>query len=214
MAQLSLILFLLMIFLFPGWCRGMQVNFASDIHYDPFYGKPGAVGKDCESASLPLVRRGCESSAGFVTSFTSDMAARQSACTIVTGDLQRHDYPTLETTITATFGFVIEKLAAVLPNKTPSGSPSVVVALGNNDVVPDYFFDIAKLPSLVILEEASVMLKNGVLEADEAQQFKRCGYYLRAFSPTFRVIVLHTLLWSYSIEPPIPAGEEDPCGQF
>ncbi|PWV11084.1 hypothetical protein C3747_63g134 [Trypanosoma cruzi] len=214
MAQLSLLLFLLSFFLFPGCCRGMQVTFASDIHYDPFYGGPDAFGTACRSAGLPLVRRGCESSADFVKYWASDMATRKSACTFVTGDLQRHDFPSLKTTVTATFGFVIERLAAVSPNKTPSGRPSVLVALGNNDVVPDYYFDVTRIPSRVILEEASVMQKNGVLMADEAQQFQQCGYYLRVVSPKLRVIVLHTLLWCNRIVPAIPDGEEDPCSQF
>lgn len=42
----------------------------------------------------------------------------------------------------------------------------------------------------------------------------KCGYYSRYVSTSLKVIVLHNLVWSYLIKPPISDTESDPCGQF
>ncbi|RNF16419.1 beta-fructofuranosidase-like protein [Trypanosoma conorhini] len=208
-----LLLLCLLLLLLPACCSCMQAVLVSDVHYDPFYGTPRAYGR-CVVPSPPLGAPACESSAGLVTSLSEDIGPTASYYMFVGGDLQRHAFSIEDHHINDTFGFVVEKLAGAFQPAAHNDTSAVVVAAGNNDMVPDYYFDVSKPASKILQEESKLMQKYGVLALEEAKQFEKCAYYLRVISSTLRVIVLHSLLWCHTIYPPISDAENDPCGQF
>ncbi|ESL05203.1 hypothetical protein TRSC58_06584 [Trypanosoma rangeli SC58] len=212
MLRLLLLLCSLLLVL-PARCSGIQATLVSDIHYDPLYGKTGGFGR-CGVSSPPLSPPGCESSPKLVASLSKDIAAGASAYTFMAGDAQRHAFSVQTHHINDTFGYVIEKLAEASRPTAHKDAPTVVVAMGNNDMVPDYYFDVANSTSKILQEELTLMQEHGVLTAEEANQSERCAYYLRVVSSTLRVIVLHSLVWCHELHPSIPDTEADPCGQF
>ncbi|RNF00778.1 beta-fructofuranosidase-like protein [Trypanosoma rangeli] len=212
MLRLLLLLCSLLLVL-PARCSGIQATLVSDIHYDPLYGKTGGFGR-CGVPSPPLSPPGCESSPELVASLSKDIAAGASTYTFMAGDAQRHAFSVQIHHINDTFGYVIEKLAEASRPTAHKDVPTVVVAMGNNDMVPNYYFDVTKPTSNIFQEDSILMQEHGVLTAEEANQSERCAYYLRVVSPTLRVIVLHSLVWCHEVHPSIPDTEADPCGQF
>ncbi|KEG05883.1 beta-fructofuranosidase-like protein [Trypanosoma grayi] len=203
---------LLVLLLLPRRCGALQVSLLSDTHYDPAYGQPNGYGK-CVVESPALGVPGCDAPPDLITSVCADMSAQSSAYMFMAGDLQRHQFDESGLTLNDTIGTLTENLAAVNTSGTIEG-PRVAIAMGNNDMVPNYYLDAINGRNEFLKDEADIMEKNDLLLPEEAQQFVKCAYYLRTVSPTVRLIVLHTLVWCYSISPAIPDDETDPCGQF
>ncbi|KAH9577205.1 Calcineurin-like phosphoesterase domain [Trypanosoma melophagium] len=212
---LTLYLFavILVPFFLAGCCSAVQVNFISDTHYDPAYGAANAHGPCVDASSPALGASGCDAPKELITSLCTDMTTQNSVYTYLAGDLQRHHFDSSGLSLNDTFGFLSQRLNAVHSNKE-DGSPKVVASMGNNDMVPNYSFNLTEGSNGFLMKESEILQRNDLLGKGEAKSFEKCAYYLRIVSPTLRVIVLHTLVWCFSLRPSIPDDERDPCGQF
>ncbi|ORC93775.1 beta-fructofuranosidase-like protein [Trypanosoma theileri] len=213
-STLFLLMLLLALFFLSGWCCAVQVNLISDTHYDPAYGLANAYGPCIDNiSSPPLGTSGCDAPKDLITSLCTDMTIQNSTYTYLSGDLQRHHFDVSGLSLNDTFDFLSQSLAAV-HSSDGNNTPKVVAAMGNNDMVPNYTFNTTEGSNVFISEESGILQRHNLLGKEEAQQFEKCAYYIRIVSPTLRVIVLHTLIWCFSLKPSIPDDEKDPCGQF
>lgn len=87
--------------------------------------------------------------------------------------------------------------------------------LGNEDFVPDYFFNFTDTSTNPILQKfSSKLLAQGFLQTpDQATLFSRCAFSYRTLDDLqIRVIILNTLLYATELKP--ATSDKDPCGQF
>nr|CCD15648.1 unnamed protein product [Trypanosoma congolense IL3000] len=193
-------------------CCGLRLGLVSDTHYDPGYGTSRAY-RNCGDRSAKYGKAGCDSPAALVTSLERDMRGQSIDTVILAGDIQRHKFGEGGFTIDETFGFVLRSAAQVPQSSVFVTGANVTVSLGNNDMVPNYYFDIEKQNEYLI-QEYKTMRASGTLDESEKGTFLKCGYYLRKVSSRLRIIVLNTILWCHCSKAPIPDSVADPCGQM
>ncbi|GET92429.1 beta-fructofuranosidase-like protein [Leishmania tarentolae] len=191
---------------------GYGVTLISDIHYDPLYGTSKAY--VCTSSSSPAYSmQGCDSSSPLTTSAMDDVSAQNPSLVLYTGDWQRHHFSDSGLPPAAIF----ENLSKRFKGITVDGSLGAVAfggALGNNDVVPDYYFSWENETSERELGyRVAAMHEATLLNDAEASVMRTCGYYTHTIDRV-HVIVLHTLLWAYDLQPALLSNVSDPCNQF
>ncbi|KAK7195916.1 hypothetical protein NESM_000524400 [Novymonas esmeraldas] len=191
---------------------GRRVTLISDIHYDPLYGKHHAY--KCTKKSSPVWGTpGCDSSPQLTARALEDVSAHNTSLVLYSGDWQRHHYSRSGLEPATLF----KDLSQRFRNITVDGSLGAIAfsaSLGNNDVVPDYYFALEDAATNEQLSyRVDAMLEEGLLSPAEAAVIRKCGYYTHELAHV-HVIVLHTLLWAYRLEPELPSSVDDPCGQF
>lgn len=186
--------------------------FMSDLHYDPYYGT-GKAYKCSDQSNLrshQYGQPGCDTPATLMISAIDDARALAPSAVFIGGDWLRHAMDELPSSdVDLTLNGVAYEVSLIDSNET-----SVVNwAIGNDDLVPDYHFNVSKL--LQLRTFGNVMLDNGLISAAEKATFEDCGHFFRdVFSLNMRVISLNTILWSTRIQPPISPSDTDPCGQL
>lgn len=195
-----------------------QVTFLSDIHYDPQYGTAKAFSKCTTAASSVWGVTGCDASSQLTQRALDDVSGQNTSFIFFGGDWQRHGY--------SWSGLAPAELMSDLSNRfrnvTVDGSLGKVAfsgSIGNNDVVPDYYFAWESAASGAAASEEQLgyrvqaMEAAGLLSTTEASVFSMCGYYTHEMA-TLNVIVLHTLLWAFRLLPTLSDTVSDPCNQF
>jgi predicted phosphodiesterase len=212
---LLLLLLLLAAACAPVGAKPVKVAFLSDLHLDVYYGTPLAQAAACGTAAAsPYGTLGCDSPYALVESAIADlMNHSKPALTVVAGDWLRHDMAAEKAAANATYRMIAQKFAEL--DGDVLGAPNVVTALGNNDFVPDYFFDVANpTPPKLLGQMADDLRAARMLRASEHASFARYGYYARAVAnTTLTVVVLNTLIWTHMLMPAMATGP-DPCKQF
>ncbi|KAG8343526.1 hypothetical protein TRVL_05650 [Trypanosoma vivax] len=207
----TFVLLLVTAVLVPQGSNARDLTLISDTHYDPLYGQAKGYGA-CTAPSPPLGRPGCDTPPGLLESLCTDIKNNARHHTILTGDVQRHKFNVSGLSISDTFGPICAKLNEALAVNEEK-YPMVSVAIGNNDLVPNYYLNISE-ENKYLKQEADVMVSYKVLLETESNQFKKCGYYSRELSSKLRVIVLNTIAWCYCNQAHIPDTVKDPCGQM
>ncbi|CAM38667.1 conserved hypothetical protein [Leishmania braziliensis MHOM/BR/75/M2904] len=191
---------------------GIRVTLISDIHYDPLYGTEKAKG--CTDASYSVWGMpGCDSSPQLTARALEDVSAQNTSLLLYGGDWQRHSF--LESGLKP--DAIFKDLSRRFRNVTVDGSLGEVAfcaSLGNNDVVPDYYYSWENETSVQQLTyRVDAMRDAGLLSDAEASVMVKCGYYTHEMA-NVHVIVLHTLLWAHSLRPPLASSVRDPCNQL
>jgi hypothetical protein len=85
--------------------------------------------------------------------------------------------------------------------------------VGYTDLLPNRFFNVsADNPSMAVL--SSTYLNSTIIDPQEASTFAQCGYYARDMpNANLTIVSLNTILWSNSLQPPLPLWVLDPCSQ-
>ena len=195
-----------------------QVVLTSDWHYDALYGSEGAAGGGhCRLTSAStLGSRGCDSPLSLLQSAVDDMrtVVENANFTVFTGDWLRHDMdqqPQLVPSSIAEVGTLLAELSS-----QPIIAPTVFPDLGNNDYVPDYYFNITDSVTTSTMRDFTDLLANvSVFESvADRESFRRCGFYRHKVRNNLLLIVLNPLVWSTSLLPVESIAGSDPCGQF
>ncbi|CAG9582240.1 conserved hypothetical protein [Leishmania major strain Friedlin] len=191
---------------------GHQVALISDIHYDPLYGTSRAL--KCTSSSSPVYgMQGCDSSLQLMASTLADVSAQSPSLLLYTGDWQRHKFANSSLAPAAIFKDMSERFRNVTVDSS-LGAVAFSGAVGNNDVVPDYYFSLGSTTSEEELAHRVAAMRGAALLNDaEASVMRNCGYYTHIMD-SVHVIVLHTLLWAHELQPSLPSNLSDPCNQF
>jgi hypothetical protein len=207
----------------------VQLLLVSDLHLDPFYGKPGATRPECAvapGAANVLGAYGCDAPLELVASAIRRAGAENPDVVLAAGDWLRHRARLVSPE--ATRG-AIDNITALLSESFVRGQtvaatrPSALDALGNNDVVPDYAFNVSATYRLALSDIAASLRARALLTDTEAATFARCGFFRREITglgPRNRsldVIVINSLVWDVELSPPLSPAERDggdPCGQF
>ncbi len=205
----------------------VQLMLVSDLHLDPFYGKPNATDAKCAVAPRAANVLGayrCDAPLELVASAIRRAGAEDPDLVLVAGDWLRHKAHTLSP---ATVRESVSNITALLNDAFVRGRtvaaarPQVLDALGNNDMVPDFAFNVSATHRLALSEIAASLRENEMLSAEEAANFSQCGSYRRevtGLGPLKRsldVIVVNTLVWATHLKPPLSPQERergDPCG--
>ncbi|KAG5492484.1 hypothetical protein JKF63_01062 [Porcisia hertigi] len=194
----------------------VKVSFVSDEHYDPAYGTPKAYGTCTTLSAPPFGRRGCDAPDTLLAVATSDVMMQRPAYTFFGGDWQRHDMSSTSLTTTDVFTPMSQYFERIsLSNEdTAFNKPRVTTVLGNNDVIPDYFFDISDSSQATMKAQVGVLKNYTLLNTTQGMVMSRCGFYSGVASAKLRVLALHTLVWAYKLWPALADTETDPCGQL
>lgn len=197
----------------------------SDIHLDAFYGSAKGLEPCNVSDAPPFGQFGCDSPPILVDAAVADLTNfTRPDFVMVSGDWMRHRMSILsaEDALT-TFKVATAKLAGLdhaVRRTSVLVHPRVDTAFGNNDVVPDYFFNIsAPRRDALFRNFTDVLFNESYLSTVERDTFMRCGFYARNVVPgagsnaTLSTIMLNSLMWSTSLAPKL-ATSPDPCGQF
>ena len=195
-----------------------QFVFLSDIHFDMYYGTPQAYG-GCVNSSYPRYGyTGCDAPLELVESTMADITANHPNVPIIlTGDWLRHDMHLLEISDAIAMFARLSAMFSNLPHDVIPLPSILTTTIGNNDVIPDYYFDITNNnsdPHYLLGNMTQAMTNNSLLSESEAALFSRCAMFSRVIGDlTF--VVLNTLVWSTKLDPPVdPVAVADPCGQF
>lgn len=184
----------------------------SDLHYDPYYGTGKAY--ICSDQSVqrlyPYGIAGCDTSPSLLASAIADAVTLAPTVAFVGGDWLRHQMDELPSSdIDSTLGVV----AAEVNKLVDSTTPIVNWALGNDDLVPEYSFNISAL--LQLRDFGNVMVSNNLITTAEKATFEDCGHFFRDMTiMKIRIISLNTILWSTKIVPSLDPTVADPCGQL
>lgn len=216
----------------------------SDLHLDPYYGQPSAVGNSIGACSTedsitakPYGLIGCDSPSSLIEATlkhiasSDDISQKNPDFILITGDFARHETDTLVDPVNET-GSILrllnEAIQSYFPsNNTADGSSnttssiSVIPTLGNNDVTPDYYLDLTdSTNNNKILQMALNGLRGFFRSDEEIETFSRGGYFARNVSNTLTVLSLNTIMYSVNHQPasqtsPLsPSRLADPMGQF
>lgn len=158
------------------------------------------------------------------TQQTTNPPPQEADFMVITGDFVRHDNDALQPdpmnatqTILKTVSQQIRQYFPTLP---------VALALGNNDVTPDYYFDIEQpremldmvyggLEALFTITTTTTDDKLNTLVTDNS--FQKGGYYAMNVTDRITILSLNTVVYSTNHQPPEHNNnnnEEDPLGQF
>jgi hypothetical protein len=208
----------------------------SDFHYDPYFGQPRAVGPCRSAAASTFGEPGCDSSLQIIDSVLADakqVATAQgdgAALFLYTGDWMRHEMASFGAGASALGEQIVRTLArkisarhfgaarAPVAGHHVVAHPSVPVALGNEDFIPDYHFDVSTAGNnTLLLKLAAIFAHEGLMSAAQAKEFGYCGFTssnVRHGGASADVVVLslNTLIWARDVKP--AARGDDPCGQF
>lgn len=182
----------------------------SDVHLNPLYNGSFAAASNCmapaPNSSAPaggpayaFGRYGCDPPLALLRSAVAQMHFLDSnpLFIAVTGDLVAHHLPSRalyqQALVEAT-----QEIVAAFPGI------SVVMAIGNNDVYPDYVLDLGPNPQLQFLADAW----SAVLRPDELATFSAGGYYRRDISSGLTLLVLNSVIYS-SLWAPAASPPED-----
>lgn len=191
----------------------IEVSVISDIHYDPSYGTDKGYGSCTTAAAAPLGSAGCDSPDKLVESLVADVSAQSIDYTIYAGDWQRHNMAAAGLQTSSVFDYLAPQLAGITATATLP-EPRVMVTIGNNDVMPDYTFDVTAASQPTLEAQVDIMTQSALLVADEATEMRRCGFFSRNVGNGLTIISLHTLVWANTLQPALAEGNTDPCGQF
>lgn len=193
----------------------------SDIHLDPYYGTDDAAGhENCHELTpqsdendefLLYGQLGCDSPARLMRHLLEAVAALKSTLdfVILTGDLCRHQNDAFKDPMRETQAILSN--VTDLIQSTLGKNTSIVPALGNNDVTPDYFLDVEH-PSEML--EMTTQGLNDILETElERSTFRRGGYLARNVTNHVTVLSLNTILYSTAHNPD-KSHLQDPLDQF
>lgn len=203
----------------------VKVVFLSDLHYDPVYGTSTAYGpaKCQQSHASVFGLPGCDAPLSLIESAFRDTVTQNATMYFVSGDWLRHSFYLLPSSLASpTFAEVASQIASVVPSSSGSvfAVPNFQGALGNNDFVPDYAFNLSHPTHPLLLNQSHILGNLSLLNSDEVFQFGKCGYYARDVNRTvgtpsnLRVVVLNTVMYSVDLTPPLATTTADPCGQF
>eukprot|EP00588_Corethron_pennatum_P023523 CAMPEP_0194340934 /NCGR_PEP_ID=MMETSP0171-20130528/88043_1 /TAXON_ID=218684 /ORGANISM="Corethron pennatum, Strain L29A3" /LENGTH=470 /DNA_ID=CAMNT_0039106077 /DNA_START=146 /DNA_END=1558 /DNA_ORIENTATION=- len=181
----------------------------SDIHFDPLYGRAGAVNDaSCSDGSVndaPWGKLGCDSPVDLVRSSLdyAQSIVSEPDFFLITGDLCRHKNDDVN---------VVAMLSGVADEMRQSYNNTVFVpSMGNNDVVPDYHLDV--LGGDNQLGEIREALSD-IFPRTRNDTFARGGY-LSVNVPGGAAVVLSLNTVIYSVwHSPNSTGVGDPFGQF
>ncbi|KAG5466649.1 hypothetical protein LSCM1_00818 [Leishmania martiniquensis] len=194
----------------------VKVNLVSDEHLDPAYGTPQAYGPCTTIEAAPFGQTGCDSPRSLLAIASSDIMMQRSAYTFFAGDWQRHGMTSTSLTPRDVFTplsqyFELIKKSSV---KNASEDPSVTTVLGNNDVIPNYFFNLTETSQTTLNTQIEILQSHELLDAAQGKVMSTCGYYSGIVGAQLRVLALHTLLWVHKLRPALSDNETDPCGQL
>ncbi|CAG9582415.1 beta-fructofuranosidase-like protein [Leishmania major strain Friedlin] len=194
----------------------IKVSFVSDVHYDPAYGTANAHGTCNTTSASPFGQPGCDSPAALLAVATSDIMMQRPAYTFFAGDWQRHGMSSTSLTTTDVFEPLSQYFARIMDaSKDPSfNRPHVTTVLGNNDVIPNYYFNITTTPHTTLNTQIDIMKHYKLLNTTQGTVMSECGYYSGIASAHLRVLGVHTLVWTYNLSPALSDTETDPCGQL
>ncbi|KAG5467179.1 hypothetical protein CUR178_00820 [Leishmania enriettii] len=194
----------------------VKVNLVSDEHLDPAYGTPQAYGPCTTISSAPFGQTGCDSPRALLAVASSDIMMQRSAYTFFAGDWQRHGMSSTSlkshdvfTPMSQYFELIKESAA-----EAASDSPSVTTVLGNNDAIPNYFFNITDTSQDTLNTQVGILMSHGLLDVAQGKVMSKCGYYSGVVRAQLRVLALHTLLWMHRLQPALSDNETDPCQQL
>ena len=189
----------------------------SDIHYDPGYATPNAFRpRSCADPNAhPMGQSGCDSPWALMESAFADIAANtpENSYLIFTGDWLKHNV-TLEESA-ETFRN-LTRLVKGLPHTTIPAPAFSITSLGNNDFIPDYYFDVNSTDESIAAVFGSLLLEADLINEAENKTFAKAAYYSRDLPALgLKFLVLNTLPYSLWLEPEIDPDEApDPTGQF
>ncbi|CUG91318.1 membrane-associated protein, putative [Bodo saltans] len=226
MALSSTIILFVSVVVVPHVALGdtIRLMLLSDVHYDPAYGTSEGYGACTSSSSPEWGIPSCDAPLQLVQSAIRDAATQDPDLLLMSGDWLRHGFNSLPMSeAIPTFQKVAELMSEVMPNTTSSvfSVPNFQGALGNNDFIPDYHFNLSNPAHPLLLNQSKVLKDLRLLSSDESSTFGQCGYYSRVVkrrstnaSSGLRVIVLNTIMYSVLLDPPLTLNVEDPCDQF
>jgi sphingomyelin phosphodiesterase acid-like 3 len=199
----------------------VRLAFISDLHLDLFYGTSRAFARHNSNCSLDTAPRmgmyGCDSSLELVNSSLWHLAqVGRPDHVIIAGDWLRHDMYTETNSSFQTFAAVATIFQEALGgNSGVLPVPSYGTTMGNNDLVPDYVFDVASGTAPPLMGQMAAALRSaGSIDAEEEAMYARGGFYTRRLNGTnLDLIVMNTILWTYDLLPSV-ATVTDPLGQF
>lgn len=189
----------------------------SDFHYDPYFGKPQAVGA-CKNSSVPAWGLpGCDTSLQLMQSALLDAKAQslKAVMTMYTGDYIRHDMEYDESGKDGVSMFdTVSRLLSYYQGEVPSKKHLTLPAcMGNEDFEPGNFFNVSEKTHPFVLSVSHLLEEDGFLTASEVGLHGYCAYYYRELPGTALAIISpNTLLYSYYLNP--QNNFSDPCGQF
>lgn len=129
----------------------VKVNLISDVHFDPAYGTSSADG-NCNNASDSPVygKPGCDAPMDLILSAFHDASSHLSDYTIFAGDFQRHKMFESGLSVNMVFGAVCSMFNSIRTSNKANLNNNFIGTLGNNDVVPDYFFNLSEATQPVL----------------------------------------------------------------
>lgn len=186
----------------------------SDLHLDPYYGTEQANGENCTSASefSACGQIGCDSPQALLDGALSTVASlgRSPDFVLVSGDWARHSMDKLQDPQTSMMN-ILQTIHQSLASTTSSPSSLVIPTLGNNDVIPDYYLDVANATESLDLFIQG--LDNVFVSDEERSTFRKGGYLARRVSDKLTVLSLNTVIYaSHHIPPSVEV--DDPLDQF
>ncbi|CAD2214621.1 beta-fructofuranosidase-like protein [Angomonas deanei] len=170
----------------------------ANVGLDQSFGFPGAYGEctSIQSGANGYGRKGCETPS-ITTALLMNDAVNHDYLFIL-GGWQRKECTLQDSNIA--FSYLSSMFATVTTTRS-FPLPNVLPALGAADSVPDGYFDPSATTQSVLQGEVGY-LQNMVLTGDEASRMGTCGYYSRQPTTDLRMIVLYTLVWSTTVQPP------------
>jgi hypothetical protein len=208
-------LLLLVVTAFSSPSEGtVNIVWMSDIHFDPYYNTASAEGRCREGTSDPMGSAGCDAPLALVRSATDDAKSLRPDYVVMSGDWMRHgmvDLPIADAV--PTFNSVAQMLAGISAGVFPL--PNVAGALGNNDFIPDYYFNDSAMTHPLLANITQVLRNHSLLGEAEATSFTRCAFYSRDVSnSSLTIVALNTLVWTSMLAPAAAPPSTDPCGQL
>ena len=192
----------------------IRISWISDIHYDPYYGTANADGRCRDNSFDRMGTYGCDAPISLVRSAIADIKAVDPDYLIMSGDWLRHSMSLLPLSdAIPAFNTVAQVVSEFSGGIIPL--PNTAGVLGNNDYIPDYFFNLSAPTHPLLANMTNVLQNHSLLDESEATTFSRCAFYYRELrNSSLSILSLNTLVWTVSLSPdPVPPGS-DPCKQF
>ncbi|CCW66441.1 unnamed protein product [Phytomonas sp. Hart1] len=143
-------------------------------------------------------------------SMVNDISNQHCDFTLYAGDWERHKF-TEDLDADVLFTDMKNSFSAIKTLNLPPDK-SFIGALGNEDMTPNYNFDVFKTKHDHLIERVSIM-NNSLLSPEEANEMVKCAFFARHLE-TVTFISLHSLIWSTTLKPRLADNVTDPCNQF
>lgn len=220
----------------------VKMYMVSDIHYDPFYGTPQAVGTCTDAFSPQYGTITCDGNLPLITSAFNDVFTQAQSDSdsifLLLGDILRHEIEAfadnstsnyyqqykvpfqIAQQVTTTIAEMITSGFSSIQNAIPH--PNLLGAFGNNDAIPHFFFSSME-DDAALVNFTQAFLAQGLISQSEQNVWKKCGYFSRLVNstssqsgPTTPALFLNINSVFYSDKTNINLNGtiEDPCGQF